>query len=249
MEAAGLSWLAEAEGIRVPEVREVGGDPGFIVLERIETGRLSESGRRGARPRARRDARLGRGARSAPFLPARPTHACASGSRRSSWPSRTPGPRFYAGADARAAGGRARQTPVTSRPRTPDAVESVCERIDSLCGPARAARPPSRRPLVGQRPRRTRTASLADRPRGLRRPSRGRPRDAPALRLAERADLRGVRRSGAAGRWPRGARRALAAHRRSSSTRSSSAAPTERRRDGRPAVPLTPGAFVPQYPV
>ena len=44
MEAAGLSWLAEADGIRVPEVRGVGGDPAFIALERIETGRLSEQG-------------------------------------------------------------------------------------------------------------------------------------------------------------------------------------------------------------
>ena len=44
MEAAGLRWLAEADGIRVPEVLGVGGEPGWLSLERIETGRLSEGG-------------------------------------------------------------------------------------------------------------------------------------------------------------------------------------------------------------
>ena len=44
MEAAGLRWLAEADGIRVPEVLGVGGDPGWLALERIETGRLSDEG-------------------------------------------------------------------------------------------------------------------------------------------------------------------------------------------------------------
>ena len=44
MEAAGLLWLGEAEGIRVPEVLGIGGDPGWLELELIVPGRLSESG-------------------------------------------------------------------------------------------------------------------------------------------------------------------------------------------------------------
>lgn len=44
MEAAGLRWLDEAEGIRVPAVLNLGGDPGWLSLERIETGRLSDEG-------------------------------------------------------------------------------------------------------------------------------------------------------------------------------------------------------------
>jgi fructosamine-3-kinase len=44
MEAAGLRWLSEAGGIRVPAVLGVGGDPGWLSLERIETGRLSDDG-------------------------------------------------------------------------------------------------------------------------------------------------------------------------------------------------------------
>lgn len=44
MEAAGLRWIGEAEGIRVPEVLGVGGDPGWIEMERIETGTLSDEG-------------------------------------------------------------------------------------------------------------------------------------------------------------------------------------------------------------
>lgn len=44
MEAAGLRWLAQAGGIRVPEVWGVGGEPGWLELERIEQGRLSDAG-------------------------------------------------------------------------------------------------------------------------------------------------------------------------------------------------------------
>jgi fructosamine-3-kinase len=44
MEAAGLRWLGEAGGIRVPKVLRVGGDPGWIELELIETGSLSTDG-------------------------------------------------------------------------------------------------------------------------------------------------------------------------------------------------------------
>jgi fructosamine-3-kinase len=44
MEAAGLRWLAEADGVRVPEVLGVGGDPGWLELERIDQGQLSRDG-------------------------------------------------------------------------------------------------------------------------------------------------------------------------------------------------------------
>jgi fructosamine-3-kinase len=44
MEAAGLRWIGEAAGVRVPEVLSVGADPARLTLERIETGRLSDTG-------------------------------------------------------------------------------------------------------------------------------------------------------------------------------------------------------------
>lgn len=44
MEAAGLRWIGEADGIRVPEVLGVGGDPGWIEMERIGSGNLSDAG-------------------------------------------------------------------------------------------------------------------------------------------------------------------------------------------------------------
>ncbi len=44
MEVAGLRWLAEAQGIRVPAVLGVGGEPGWLELERVEQGRLSVEG-------------------------------------------------------------------------------------------------------------------------------------------------------------------------------------------------------------
>ena len=114
-------------------------------------------------------------------------------------------------------------------PRTAVRSQSVCERIDSLCGPRGAAVPPPWRPVERQRPRRLGRPRLADRPGGLRRPPRGRPGDAAPLRLAERADLRRVR--GGVRRWPTVTRIASSSGSfcRCSSTRSSSAARTGRR--------------------
>ncbi|MEJ7876649.1 MAG: fructosamine kinase family protein, partial [Solirubrobacterales bacterium] len=44
MEAAGLRWLAEADGIRVPEILGVGGEPGWLELEPIDPGPLTDVG-------------------------------------------------------------------------------------------------------------------------------------------------------------------------------------------------------------
>ena len=139
MEAAGLEWLAEAEGIRVPEVREVGGDPGFIVLERIETGRLSEEGAE----------ELGRGLAELHALGAE-----AHGSLPPGAPDRTlriglaeivleetdDWPSFYAGQVLLPLAARALDAGNLS-PEDLRAVESVCERIGHLAGPPE---PPAR---------------------------------------------------------------------------------------------------------
>lgn len=44
MEIAGLRWLAEADGIRVPEILGVGGEPGWLELGLIDPGRLTDIG-------------------------------------------------------------------------------------------------------------------------------------------------------------------------------------------------------------
>lgn len=44
MEAAGLRWIGEADRVRVPAVHDVGGDPAWLVLERIPVGRLTPEG-------------------------------------------------------------------------------------------------------------------------------------------------------------------------------------------------------------
>ena len=66
----------------------------------------------------------------------------------------------------------------------------------------RAGRAPARRPLGGQRPCRRGRAAVPDRPRGLRRPPRGRPGHVVALRRAGPDVLRQLRRRLAAGRRP-----------------------------------------------
>ena len=78
------------------------------------------------------------------------------------------------------------------------------ERPDRF-GPPRAAGAPARRSVVGQR-RRVRRCAGADRSGGLRRSSRGRSRDARAVRRCERAAHRRVQR-GVAARRPSGASR------------------------------------------
>ena len=58
------------------------------------------------------------------------------------------------------------------------AAEGVCERLHELAGPSRAAGPPARRPVVGQRDGRPPGSPLADRPVRLRRAPRDRSGDA-----------------------------------------------------------------------
>ena len=66
-------------------------------------------------------------------------------------------------------------------------------------GPARTAGAPARRPLERQRDRRPRRARLAGRSRRLRRPPRGRPRDAAAVRRVGAARLPRLRGGAPAG--------------------------------------------------
>jgi len=139
MEAAGLRWLAEADGIRVPEVRGVGGDPGFIALERIETGRLSEQG---AEELGRALAGMhGMGASAFGSLPpGAPDRILRVGlaeielAECEHWPS------LYAEEMLAPLAARAEEAGrLLSSDRR--AVELVCERIESLCGPGE---PPAR---------------------------------------------------------------------------------------------------------
>ena len=133
MEAAGLRWLAEAAGIRVPEVLGLGGDPGWLVLARIETGRLSDSGAE----------ELGRalagmhalGAESFGSLPpGAPDRTLRIGlaelelSESDSWP------RLYAEQILLPLAARACDAGNLS-PADARAVESACERIENLAGP------------------------------------------------------------------------------------------------------------------
>ena len=76
---------------------------------------------------------------------------------------------------------------------------------------ARAALAAAWRPLGGERDGRRRRPRVADRPVLLRRPSRGRPRDAAFVRCAVGADLRRLRGGGATGGRRLRARRALPA--------------------------------------
>jgi len=139
MEAAGLRWLAEAEGIRVPAVRGIGGDPGWISLEWIETGRLSDAG---AESLGSALAGMhGAGAHAFGSLPpSAPDRILRLGlaeielAESEDWPS------FYAGGMLAPLARRAEESGRLSASDR-EAVESVCERIDSLCG---SAEPPAR---------------------------------------------------------------------------------------------------------
>ncbi len=139
MEAAGLRWLAEAEGVRVPEVLGVGGDPGWLALERIETGRLSDEGAE----------ELGRdlatmhalGARSHGSLPpGAPDDVLRIGLAALELAEAESWPRLYAEQMLVPLARRAHACGNLSASDL-EAVEAVCERIDELAGPEE---PPSR---------------------------------------------------------------------------------------------------------
>jgi fructosamine-3-kinase len=133
MEAAGLRWIAEADGIRVPAILGVGGDPGWLALERIETGRLSdqgaeELGRALAGMHALGAASFGSLPPGAPDRTLRIGLAELELSEAERWPG------FYADQILLPLAARAHDTGNLS-PADARAVESVCDRIESLAGP------------------------------------------------------------------------------------------------------------------
>ncbi|MDQ3759247.1 MAG: fructosamine kinase family protein, partial [Actinomycetota bacterium] len=139
MEAAGLRWLAEAEGIRVPEVRGVGGDPGWITLERIESGRLTDAGAEELGCGLAEMHALG--ARSYGSLPpGAPDEVLRLGLAKLELTEVEIWPRLYAEQMLAPLACRAEEAGnLASADRR--AVEDVCERIDELAGPLE---PPSR---------------------------------------------------------------------------------------------------------
>jgi len=139
MEAAGLLWLAEAAGIRVPEVRGVGGDPGWLSLERIETGLLSDEG---AEELGRGLAAMhGLGARSHGSLPpGAPDGILRIGLAEVELDESESWPRLYAEQMLEPLSRRATDRGNLSAGHL-EAVEAVCERIEELAGPEE---PPSR---------------------------------------------------------------------------------------------------------
>ncbi len=134
MEAAGLRWIGEAEGIRVPEVLEVGGDPGWLALERISTGRLTSQG---AEELGRALAAMhGLGAEFHGALPpGAPDRVLRIGllhvevSPGGDWPE------LYAGQLLEPVARRAHDAEALSADDAA-AVSAVCERIGELTGPA-----------------------------------------------------------------------------------------------------------------
>ncbi len=194
-EATGLRWLAEPGGLRVPEV--LGASDEVLVLDWVDEGGRGDAAAFGAglatvhaagAPDFGGPEPLRLGSLTLPNDPA------------PDWPT------FYAAAAA-APAAAARGTLRGRQPRGRAGVRADARARRT----ARAARAPARRPLERQRAVGPRRARVADRPRGLRRPSRGRPRDAAAVRLARRALPPGLRGAPPARRGPPGARRALPA--------------------------------------
>lgn len=139
MEAAGLRWLGEAPGIRVPGVLGVGGDPGWLKLERIETGRLSadgadELGRALAEMHALGADEYGSLPPGAPDRTLRLGLAELELAVSESWP------RLYAEGMLEPLAGRAHERGGLSKGDR-DSIARVCGRIGSVAGPGE---PPSR---------------------------------------------------------------------------------------------------------
>ncbi len=194
-EAAGLRWLGAAAALPVPEVLAVADgphdDPPVLVLPWIQSGRHQGD-----------EEAFGRG-----LAVLHRVGAASYGFSRNGFIGPLPLDnrttrdlgRVLLGAAHRAlpahGGGRRRHRPRRRRDR---------ERARGPAGrpgrPARAHRPPARRPLVRQRAVGRRRTAVADRSLGLRRPARGRPRDAGALRRARAEGLR--RRTRRPGRCP-----------------------------------------------
>ena len=134
MEAAGLRWLAEADGIRVPEILEVGTDPPSLSLQEISKGYLSDGG---AEELGRALAGMhGLGAeRFGSVPPGAPDSTLRIGlaelelSAADSWHG------FYASQILLPLTARARDTGNLSSADA-GAVECVCDRIEGLAGPA-----------------------------------------------------------------------------------------------------------------
>ena len=176
-EAAGLRWLAEPGGLRVPEVLGVADD--VLVLDWVDEGAP-----RRRRPRSAPGLADGATRPARRALRRRSADRCGSARSRCPTSPRRTGRTFYAEHRLLPLCPHAGLTRAGNR-----AVERVCARIARPRRPARAAGAPARRPVERQRPVGPRRPRLADRPRGLRRPPRGRSRDAAAVRLARPAFL------------------------------------------------------------
>jgi len=139
MEAVGLRWLGEAEGIRVPEVRGVGGDPGWITLERIGVGRLSDAGAEALGRGLAGMHALGAGAFGS-LPPDAPDGVLRVGLAEIDLAESANWPALYAEQMLAPLARRAEEAGGLSAGDR-RVVETVCERIDGLCG---AAEPPAR---------------------------------------------------------------------------------------------------------
>jgi fructosamine-3-kinase len=139
MEAAGLRWLAEADGIMVPEVRGVGGEPGWILLERIETGRLSDDGAEELGRGLATLHRLGAGSHGS-LPPGAPDGVLRIGLAELELAESESWPRLFAEQMLEPLARRAHDRDNLSE-KDRSAVEAVCGRIEELAGPEE---PPSR---------------------------------------------------------------------------------------------------------
>ena len=139
MEAAGLRWIAEGGHVRVPEVIAVGSEPPSLSLRAIAKGSLSaqgaeELGRGLAAVHALGAGRFGSLPPGAPDRILRIGLAELELEEMDDWPS------FYAGRVLLPLAGRARDAGRLSS-EDAKAVESLCERIAAVAGPAE---PPAR---------------------------------------------------------------------------------------------------------
>ena len=222
-EAAGLRWLGDARRAARPR--------GARRRRRVPRARVDRRAA-GSTPRARRRSAAGsractRPARRRSARRRRARRSPGSGSARSSSRPRprTTGPRSTASTGSRRCCGWP-PTAARSTPAGAAAVERVIGRLPELAGPPE---PPARlhgdlwsgNVLAGRR-----RPPVPDRPRRLRRPPRGRPRDAAAVRRAAAAHARRLRRGAPARRRPRAARAALPAAAAARPRGRSSAAPT-----------------------
>ena len=135
-EAAGLRWLAEAGAVRVPEVLAVGTEPGWLALEWVEAGPVSEGAADELGSGLARLHDAGAQAHGA-LPPGSPDEVLRIGPLElvagptDSWPT------FYAGRFLEPLARQARDRG-TLTPGDAEAVVGVCARIEDLAGPAEA---------------------------------------------------------------------------------------------------------------